>query len=264
MEDRNMMHWDQADLDTFQQTGIVQVGNIKEEDIFKSMLQKIDDIMLGKAVINYDQLLMQLDSETGAYDDAGPQSNGFKQATLNYRKIQNLELDPTFYEFINWHWFKTICQTIYGSNKRIDTFRTMFMNKPANKGTFLPWHQDCWNNLDQEPIITVYLALDQATIKNGCVQYIPGSHHFGTINPDHPSGFLSQENVKKFCTPDKVKYMEMQPGDIYVLHNKVIHSSDRNNSAFPRRALSICYMDADTMDIKKNKLFCETSLFKTA
>ena len=36
--------------------------------------------------------------------------------------------------------------------------RAMFMNKPANKGTFLPWHQDRWTALDRDPQITKALA----------------------------------------------------------------------------------------------------------
>jgi hypothetical protein len=46
--------------------------------------------MLGTAEIDYNQLLMQMDSTSGKYEDAGEQSKGHKGASLDYRKIQNL------------------------------------------------------------------------------------------------------------------------------------------------------------------------------
>src|SRR6476661_7180908 len=70
--------------------------------------------------------------------------------------------------------FREICARVYGPETRISCFRAMFMNKPAHKGTFLPWHQDRWSDLDRDPLVTVYTALDPATIANGCVQVIPG------------------------------------------------------------------------------------------
>lgn len=61
----------------------------------------------------------------------------------------------------------------------------MFMNKPAGKGTALPWHQDRWQHLDIDPLLTVYTALDPATAANGCVKVVPKSHKLGILNPDH-------------------------------------------------------------------------------
>ena len=50
------------------------------------MLQRIDDIMLGRAKIDYSRLMMQLDSSTGKYEDAGEQSRGFKGATASLER----------------------------------------------------------------------------------------------------------------------------------------------------------------------------------
>ena len=113
---------------------------------------------------------------TAAVSSAGPQSRGHKGATLAYRKIQDLELDPLFCAFLTRPLFLEICARIYGDHTPIALFRAMFMNKPAHQGTFLPWHQDRWSALDRDPLVTVWTALDPATRDNGCVQLIPGSH----------------------------------------------------------------------------------------
>ena len=55
--------------------------------------------MLGTAAVDYDRLMLQLDTETGEYADMLPQTPGHKASSLNYRKICGLELDPVFLEF---------------------------------------------------------------------------------------------------------------------------------------------------------------------
>lgn len=163
--------------------------------------QRIDDIILGKAPMDYEWILMQLDSDSGKYEDAGVQSRGHKGATLNYRKIQELEFDPLFLEFMQRPIFREICARVYGADTPVESFRAMFMNKPARKGTFLPWHQDRWTYLDRDPKITVWTALDPATTGNGCVQVVPGSHTSGLINPSHTSGFLTPEQAASMHRP---------------------------------------------------------------
>ena len=123
----------------------------------------------------------------------------------------------------------------------------MFMNKPAKQGTKLPWHQDAWTNLDRQPLITLWTALDPATKANGCVEVIPGSHKGGLVNPEHSSGFLTEEQAAELCTPDKTVFLELKPGEVALLHNWLIHSSDINQTEISRRAFSVCYMDGNTI-----------------
>lgn len=229
----------------YQDNGYVVLGKLLDDAELSALCQRIDDIMLGKAKIDYSRIMMQLDSKTGDYGDAGVQSKGFKGATLDYRKIQDLEYDPLFLKFMKEPIFRDICKRVYG-DKPINAFRAMFMNKPAQKGTYLPWHQDRWRFLDRDPLITVWTALDPATQKNGCVQIIPGSHKQGLINPDHDSGFLTKPQVGEYAPVDKIVYLELKAGEVALLHNWLLHASDVNKSDIARRAFSVCYMDADT------------------
>lgn len=231
----------------FEKEGYLKLGHVLAPEDLKRLQGRIDDIMLGKAELDYDRILMQLDTTTGEYKDAPEQSNGFKGATLAYRKIQNLEHDAAFAEYIARDVFRDVCVRAYGQEVPIACFRAMFMNKPSHQGTKLPWHQDAWTDLDRQPIITVWTALDPATKENGCVEAIPSSHRTGLVNPDHPSGFLSDEQIKELCTPDKVVYLELEPGEVVLLHNWLLHSSDVNRTATSRRGFSVCYMDARTI-----------------
>jgi len=231
----------------FQELGYLKLGRLEEAQLRK-LQNRINEIMLGNARIDYDKLLMQLDSTTGDYQDAGKQTLGFKGATLDYRKIQELEHDEEFRGYSVDPVFRDICARAYGGETPVALFRAMFMNKPAHRGTFLPWHQDRWTALDRDPQITVWTALDPATQENGCVQVIPKSHQHGLINPTHGSGFLTKAQTAAICTPDRIVYVELEPGEVVLLHNYLLHASDVNRSAQSRRAFSVCYMEAATLE----------------
>lgn len=234
-------NWEQYERD-----GFLRLGKVLSDADLKALQERIDAIMLGTADVDYDKLMMQLDSKDGAYESAGVQSMGHKGATLAYRKIQELENDPLFMEFMERPLFREICSYVYGPDVPMALFRAMFMNKPAHAGTLLPWHQDRWTDLDRDPRITVWTALDPATVGNGCVQVIPGSHKSGLINPAHGSGFLDPSQVPEHAPDDQVMYMELEPGEAVLLHNWLLHRSDTNHTDVSRRAFSVCYMDART------------------
>ena len=235
------VQWEQ-----FQRDGYLKLGKLLDASELQELQQRIDDIMLGRAQVPYEQMLMQLDSATGKYDDAGEQTKGFKGATLDYRKIQDLELDSLFLRYMQRPIFRDICVRLLGPDTDVSVFRAMFMNKPAMRGTWLPWHQDRWSDLDCDPLITVWTALDAATVANGCVQVIPGSHRAGVINPSHHSAFLNAEQTAEHVSPERIVHLELAAGEVALLHNWLLHASDVNRSPGSRRAFSVCYMDAAT------------------
>jgi len=230
--------------DFYNEHGYLKLGRLLDHGDLRALQERIDDIMLGVAQIDYSRVMMQLDTDTGKYEDAPEQSRGHKGATLNYRKIQDLEHDSLFLEYMRRPIFHDICAQVYGAKTEISCFRAMFMNKPARKGTFLPWHQDRWSELDRDPLITLWTALDPATKANGCVQFLDGTHKLGLVNPEHGSGFVTKAQAEQILAKHKVEYLELQAGECALLHNWLLHSSDVNQTDIPRRAFSVCYMDA--------------------
>lgn len=205
---------------------------------------RIDAIMLGE--IAYPGMFFQLDSETGRYEDL--HSSGWQGPTLNYRKIQDLERDPLFLEFMQHPLFRDITRQLVG--EQISVFRAMFMNKPAGRGTVLPYHQDGgtqWG-LDREHFLTVWTALDPATRANGCVQVIPGSHRLGLLSERGHT--ITPEQEARYCREEDSVYLELRAGESVLLHNYVLHRSGVNQSDIPRRAFSVVYMDAATRRLK--------------
>ena len=234
----------------YEANGYLKLGKLLADDELEALRQRIDDIMLGRASIDYARVMMQLDTDTGKSQDMPAQSLGHKGATLAYRKIQELEHDPLFMAYMQRPIFRQICARVLGASMPVACFRAMFMNKPARKGTFLPWHQDRWKHLDRDPLITLWTALDPATKANGCVQIIPASHRLGIVNKDDASGFLTAAQTKAHCHTDKVVDLELAAGECALLHNWLLHASDVNKTDVPRRAFSVCYMDAATRSSK--------------
>jgi alpha-ketoglutarate-dependent taurine dioxygenase len=211
-----------------------------------SVLQiEVDDIMLGGGA-KYANLMMELDADDESEIEF---SIGFKGATLDYKRIQYLEVVPVFRRYIQKPMFRDACKTIYGSELAVSVFRTMLVNKLPHRGARIGWHQDCWNYLDSNPLLTVWTALDRVTAESGCLQIIPGSHKCGPICPEDTSGFLTDAMIREHCLDRDVVLLKMEAGDVAFLHNHLLHASDVNISEHRRRALSVCYIDASTQNL---------------
>eukprot|EP01062_Namystynia_karyoxenos_P059826 TRINITY_DN51248_c0_g1_i1.p2 TRINITY_DN51248_c0_g1~~TRINITY_DN51248_c0_g1_i1.p2 ORF type:complete len:313 (+),score=126.67 TRINITY_DN51248_c0_g1_i1:80-940(+) len=244
----------------FDEQGFVKLGKIVPDEMLEQLKRRMTDIMHGRADVDYSQLMMQLDSATGRYEDIGPQTLGFKGRSDHYRKIQNLEHDPVILNFIRQPVFDSACRWVYGEQEPIASFRTMFFNKPPAPeegkwgGTALPWHQDSWLHLDRDPQLTVLTAIDLADKTTGCVWAIPGSHKFGQVSTQHHSGFLAPNQHRIYCPVEKAVPIELRPGEVCLLHNWTIHMSGVNaSSTSPRRALSVNYMSANTRLVPHNQ-----------
>ena len=92
----------------YAQDGYLKLGRVLNDDDLSALQTRIDDIMLGRAALDYSRILMQLDSADGKYENAGQQSRGWKGATLDYRKIQDLEFDPLFLDFMQRPIFRVL------------------------------------------------------------------------------------------------------------------------------------------------------------
>jgi len=96
--------------------------------------------------------------------------------------------------------------------------------------------------------------LDEATLENGCVQIIRRSHRKGLINPEHSSGFLTKVQAIENAPAEDIVPILVKPGDLVVLHNHLLHASDKNRTSSPRRALSVCYMNGYTKNIAEPEI----------
>ena len=237
------------ELAAYHEHGYVRLGKVAPDDEIKALCRRIDDIMLGK--IHYDNMLMQLCPSVGK-PELSKQTKVFKGSTLKYRKVQDLEQDPLFLPYIQHPLFRDITRKIIGDE--VSAFRTMFFNKPAGQGVPINWHQDGaggWR-LSIPPKVTIWTAMDATSVANGCLQIIPGSHK--TMIPEK-GDLLSPEERAIHAPDEKRLYLEMEMGEVVLLHNWTLHRSEVNTTNRPRRAFSVCYIDAATHQVTTGRRF---------
>lgn len=125
--------------------------------------------------------------------------------------------------------------------------------KPPHHGSNISWHQDYsyWQRTGPENHISVWIPLDDASLDNGTLQYIPGSQHWPLLSTVELAGgdmnaldqYLTHEQMESF----KPVPVEMRAGCVEFHGSRVVHGSMPNNSDIPRRALVLNYMDANTL-----------------
>ena len=105
------------------------------------------------------------------------------------------------------------------------------------------WHQDngvVLPEADESEVLTVWFPLNEATVENGCLQIIPGSHRQGlhTHCPGHTGGLRIPE---QFMALESAMPVPMQPGDVLFLTQHTIHGSLANESDDLRWSFDLRY-----------------------
>jgi len=133
----------------------------------------------------------------------------------------------------------------------VDVFQSMFILK--NSGAWgQPWHQDSYYfNFDQQPQVGLWLAISEATLENGCLSVLPGSHRL-PVQPHHPDrrpganyGYLEIDGVDESAALPVL----MGPGDLLVFHSYLLHKSVDNRSSLRRAAMVYHYGRAGTTNL---------------
>ena len=116
--------------------------------------------------------------------------------------------------------------------------------KPAQHGGVVAWHQDYsyWTRTEPVAHVTCWMALDDSTIENGCLYYVPGSHKWNLLpitgltgNMDEIKTVLTDEQRAKFHPVP----VELKRGECVFHHAMTVHGSYENRSPRQRRATLI-------------------------
>jgi len=233
----------------YREHGYARLGKLADEARLIALRARIDAIMLGEVV--HEGLFFQRDTGTGNYEDLA-YGKGYEGPTLEYRKIEKLEKDPLFLAWIAHPIFEPLARAVYGHD--VTLYRALVFNKAAaTGGSHLPWHQDggdFWG-LDREPSLQVWTALDDAPRDGGCLEIVPGSHKKGLVTK--LGGVVPAPALARDEPEEHAIYLPVEAGEVVLVHNHVWHRSSRSQTGLPRRALTVCYMDARTECRRKKR-----------
>jgi ectoine hydroxylase-related dioxygenase (phytanoyl-CoA dioxygenase family) len=153
---------------------------------------------------------------------------------------------PIFRQMTQSKGMVAIVEQLIGSG--VSIFFSQIFCKPPEVGGPKPVHQDNFyfgpNNLDAT--LTVWIALDDATVENGCLFYGDGSHrgpvyeHFAP--PEEPFNLqISTEKVNDF----RMTAAPVPAGGVSFHHGNTWHQSSSNTSSRPRRAVAMHFLQND-------------------
>ena len=116
--------------------------------------------------------------------------------------------------------------------------------KPARYGAPTPWHQDeaYWNPSMQYNAISIWVPLQDATLENGCMHFIPGSHHL-EVQPHHSIGNDPRIHGLEIDEVDATTAVACPiPAGGATIHGpRMLHYAGPNRSDIPRRAYILMY-----------------------
>ena len=122
---------------------------------------------------------------------------------------------------------------------------------PEAEITAFPWHQDSHYYNEPRPgqkvgyseashIVTVWVPLVDATVDNGCIWVMPGSHRWGLIDAGRGEDMnvRTTEEIEQRGTPTP---LEMAAGDVLFLTNLTFHTSKMNHTDSSRWSIDFRY-----------------------
>ena len=109
--------------------------------------------------------------------------------------------------------------------------RAVSKNSTSYLTSRVPWHQDLgviMPEADEATILTVWFPLTEATIENGCLQVVPGSHRAGLVPHCPSSSGIGIPDA--LVAESKAKPMPMRPGSVLAMTQRTVHGSLDNVS----------------------------------
>ena len=154
-------------------------------------------------------------------------------------------------EFIAHPEIARVLSHLIGPN--VKCMQSMLFIKPSGKPG-QAWHQDEYFIPTRDRSLAgVWLALDDATVENGCLWVRPGSHADGVIYDTEPHGSTEFDSGNQLVgTPDDADMgiaVEVRRGSAVIFNGYLHHRSLANRAAKGtfRRALVNHYMSANSM-----------------
>ena len=220
----------QALAQDFERDGFVTVPDLITRDEARALKQEIRHIL--------DEVIREARETDGAI----PQSvQGGVYVGLSKRSAvcRQFAGDPRLLDVI---------EALIGPNILFWSDKVVFKSEEAEFGT--PWHQDWpyWKGIHK---LTLWLALDDIDERNGCLQFIPGSHRetYAHHGGSGAGALFSQRLDAAELAVSRAITVPAPSGTAVVFHDLTLHASHPNRARSDRFALAITYKDAMAEDL---------------
>jgi len=189
------------------------------------------------------QALVQPDNPGNEYFYEYHSNESVDSDRVLFHALGAWRVSPGYHDVLWAPAFRMAAYQLLGAGFRL--FHDQLFCKPARHGGVVAWHQDYsyWTWTTPMAHLTCWIGLDDATVDNGCMYYVPRSHTWGLLPKTGLTGdmdavreVLTEAQLRQF---DRRKPIEMKAGRATFHHPLLMHGSYDNRSESSRRATLI-------------------------
>ena len=180
-------------------------------------------------------------------NDAFNSDGSLKQAkedSLNKMGHAMHDLDDVFDEFSRTQQLAEVVRSIGYEDPVI--LQSMYIFKPPKIGGEVVCHQDStYIYTEPESCYGFWFALEDATVENGCMHFIPGEHRhpLKARNYRRPDGKVVTEAVDDTPWEGEPVAVPVPAGTLVIFHGRTPHMSPANRSSRSRHAYTLHVID---------------------
>lgn len=210
---------------------------------------QINDVFVGEELQALrDAVATAVESESEEQRDPNRPLTTYE--TIFVQKVNLWRRHPEVAKFVTSKRLGNLAAKLEGMPMRVWHDQALF-KEPGKGNNKTPWHQDAvyWPHVDRWRQTTIWIALKDATIHNGCMSFVGGTHALGTvpaIDLSNPQDiFAYAPHIK----PAKPVTCELRAGSVTFHNGLTFHYAGPNKSEGLREAFAIIYMpDGTTFD----------------
>lgn len=149
----------------------------------------------------------------------------------------------------------SVARQLCGDGMQID-YDQLLAKQPYKDDAIFAWHQDMayWPDTPDTRTATFWLAIDDSTVENGCMRFVPSTTKESELRPHAPQfGDRGESHAlgTDLRAADEVVSVPISRGDVTVHNETVMHGSGGNSTAGFRRAYILAFRPETTIAIER-------------
>lgn len=235
------VHFTPQEIQFFKDNGYVTGPRVLPDEQIERLLTRIDDIVEDR--VEFPDLLK------------GEAKGKAKNNPPSFKIVNLFRNDPVFAGIFRNPDISSLTYDLVNEPVRLWEDQVI-LKKAYDRETSLAWHQDYrfWDYVGPANMLTCWIALDDATVANGCMHVIPGSHHWSVnytrdeMDIGNPEWLLERTDLPIDVDLSPVP-CQVKAGHCHFHHCLTFHGSYGNRTDNLRRSYVLHLMPVTTRRI---------------